>query len=633
MGLMTSFGVGVSGLNAAQSSLNATAHNITNADTKGYVRQQVLTVDKEYAKTATVRGMDQTGHGTIIDKIRQLRDRFLDAAYRKESGRQGFYQAQAEAVTEVENLFGELEGTTFQSSMEGLWKAVQELQKEPESKVARTALVETANTFIERCQSISTQLKSFRQDLNLKVKNTVDRINTIGKRINELNTLIRKEEAGEQEANDYRDERNKLLDELGGYVKMSYKEVRDGTILVTVEGTQFVTEFGINEIGLKTTDDGLNLHTPVWNFDTNDNGEPREVFNFSVPPTAAADTDIGSLKGLLLSRGTQGRYTDIPVQPKPEDYENGEEDEYYISAMRAFEEAKTNYNNRIAPSLLTNTEAQFDQLIHGLTTMINDVLAPNLTATWTDGGTPVWRNSEGKILEGDEIPPIDIDDLDEYKIEEKDALGKPTGRYKVSILDTKNAPVSSDSSKTPGNALFERKSRPRYKELDLEMDGKKVMLYNSEDYDPNNEDSKYSMYSMGELEVNKNIRENVSLIPLSYNTNTGDYSMDTAAKLNKIWDKKFAVLNPNTLTKNDIMEYYTSFTSDIANTGHTRKALAKSQDVTKTSVDNQRQQVLGVSSDEELTHMIKFQQAFNAASRYITVIDEMLEHVVTRLGS
>ncbi len=633
MGLMTSFGVGVSGLNAAQSSLNATAHNITNADTKGYVRQQVLTVDKEYAKTATVRGMDQTGHGTIIDKIRQLRDRFLDAAYRKESGRQGFYQAQAEAVTEVENLFGELEGTTFQSSMEGLWKAVQELQKEPESKVARTALVETANTFIERCQSISAQLKSFRQDLNLKVKNTVDRINTIGKRINELNTLIRKEEAGEQEANDYRDERNKLLDELGGYVKMSYKEVRDGTVLVTVEGTQFVTEFGINEIGLKTTDDGLNLHTPVWNFDTNDNGEPREVFNFSVPPTAAADTDIGSLKGLLLSRGTQGRYTDIPVQPKPEDYENGEEDEYYISAMRAFEEAKVNYNNRIAPSLLTNTEAQFDQLIHGLTTMINDVLAPNLTATWTDGGTPIWRNSEGKILEGDEIPPIDIDDLDEYKIEEKDALGKPTGRYKVSILDTKNAPVSSDSSKTPGNALFERKSRPRYKELDLEMDGKKVMLYNSEDYDPNNEDSKYSMYSMGELEVNKNIRENVSLIPLSYNTNTGDYSMDTAAKLNKIWDKKFAVLNPNTLTKNDIMEYYTSFTSEIANTGHTRKALAKSQDVTKTSVDNQRQQVLGVSSDEELTHMIKFQQAFNAASRYITVIDEMLEHVVTRLGS
>ena len=633
MGLMTSFGVGVSGLNTAQHSLNATAHNITNVDTKGYVRQQVLTVDKEYEKTATVKRMDQTGHGSIIEKIRQLRDRFLDGSYRRESGRQGFYQVQAEAVAEIENLFGELHGTTFQSAMEGLWKSVQELQKEPESVVARTSLVETANTFIERCHSIVSQLKSFRQDINLKIKNTVNRVNEIGKRIDELNVLIRKEEAGGYSANDYRDERNKLLDELGGYVKMDYKEVKDGTVLVTVEGTQFVTEFGINEIGLKTTDDEQNLHTPVWNFDTNENGEPREVFNFSTPPTAAADTDIGSLKGLLLSRGKQGRYTDIPVQPKPEDYAEGEEDSYYIEAMKAYEEAKINYNNRVAPSLLTNTEAQFDQLIHGLTTMINDVLSPNITATWTDTEGPVWRDSEGKVLEGDDIPDLDVNDLDEYKIEEKDALGRPTGRYKVSILDRKKAPVSSDSSKTPGYALFERKSMPRYKETDLEVNGKKVMVYNSENYDPANEGSKYSMYTMGEVEVNKKIRDNVSLIPLSYNTNTGDYSMDVAAKLNKVWDKKFAVLNPNTLTKNNLMDYYTAFTSDVANTGNTMKALAKSQDVTKQSVENQRQQVIGASSDEELTHMIKFQQAFNAASRYVTVIDEMLEHVITRLGS
>nr|WP_315102105.1 flagellar hook-associated protein FlgK [uncultured Catonella sp.] len=633
MGLMTSFGVGVSGINTAQQSLNATAHNVANVDTKGYVRQQVLTVDKEYERTATVRKLDQTGHGSIIDKIRQLRDRFLDGSYRKENGRQGFYQVQAEAVTEIENLFGELHGTTFQSSLEGLWKAVQELQKEPESKVARTSLVETANTFIERCQNIVKQLKSFRQDINLKIKNTVDRVNAIGKRIDELNAIIRKEEAGGHSANDYRDERNKLLDELGSYVKMDYKELKDGTVLVSIEGTQFVTEFGTNEIGLKTTEDGLNLHTPVWKFDTNDKGEPREVFNFDTPPSSASDTDIGSLKGLLLSRGQQGRYTDIPVKPKPEDYEDGEEDEYYKNAMKAYEEAKINYNNKIAPSLLTNTEAQFDQLIHGLTTMINNVLSPNLTATWTDGGTPVWRNSEGKILEGDEIPPIDVNDLDEYKVEERDAMGRPTGRYKVSILDRKNAPVSSDSSKVPGNALFERKGMPRYKETDLEVDGKKVMVYNRENYNPKDESSKYSLFSMGEIEVNKKVKDNVSLIPLSYNTNTGDYSMKVAEKLNKVWNKKFATLNPNTLTKNTLMEYYTSFTAGVANTGHTMKALAKSQEVTKTSVDNQRQQVIGVSSDEELTHMIKFQQAFNAASRYITVIDEMLEHVVSRLGN
>ena len=46
-----------------------------------------------------------------------------------------------------------------------------------------------------------------------------------------------------------------------------------------------------------------------------------------------------------------------------------------------------------------------------------------------------------------------------------------------------------------------------------------------------------------------------------------------------------------------------------------------------------REQIVGTSSDEELEFMIKFQNAYNAASRYINVVSEMLEHIVTTLGS
>lgn len=53
---------------------------------------------------------------------------------------------------------------------------------------------------------------------------------------------------------------------------------------------------------------------------------------------------------------------------------------------------------------------------------------------------------------------------------------------------------------------------------------------------------------------------------------------------------------------------------------------------TVASVDNQRQQVIGVSSDEELTYMIKYQNAYNAASRFINVVNEMIEHLLTQLG-
>ena len=59
---------------------------------------------------------------------------------------------------------------------------------------------------------------------------------------------------------------------------------------------------------------------------------------------------------------------------------------------------------------------------------------------------------------------------------------------------------------------------------------------------------------------------------------------------------------------------------------------ASSLEGTVAAVNNQRQQVIGVSSDEELTYMIKYQNAYNAASRFINVIDEMIEHLITKLG-
>lgn len=631
MGLMTSFGVGVSGLSAAQNALNTTAHNLTNTDTKGYVRQQVVMVDNTYKRQQTLAKMDQTGLGTMIEKIRQVRDRFLDASYRREFGRKEFYRSQAETIAELEDLYGELEGTTFQSTMNDLWSSIQELRKEPESVVARTALVETAVTFMERAESIVRQLKKFRQDLNVKIKNTIDRANEIGHQIFELNGKIRRFEADGQSANDFRDERNKLIDELGSFARISYKELSDGSVNLNLEGTQFVTEFGVNEMAARESKDGLQIYTPTWPYDTDETGKEREVFDLSNIAKAENDTDIGYLKGLLLARGKrQGRYTDIPKEPKLSDYDNDENNETYIKAMEAYQQARDVYERTIATSVMLNTEAQFDQLIHGVTTLMNDVLAPNLTATFEEGGEPVWRDSEGRILSEEEKPALDVADFEEHWVKERDALGRETGRFLFTVLDKKKAPVSMDSSKTPGNALFERKGVKRYTEV--KSGDETVYIYNREEFNPEDEETKYSLYSMGELMVNQDIRNNVSLIPLSYNTDTGDFSHVIAEKLGALWNKPFSTLNPKTLTKNTFMDYYAAFTSEVANTGQTLRAITKSQEVTTRSVDNQRQQVIGTNSDEELTHMIKFQQHFNAASRYITVIDEMLEHVVSALG-
>ena len=111
MSLMSSLYVGVSGLNASQSGLNTTGHNLSNVETQGFVRQQTLLQSSQYITIGqSYVSPLQTGLGVESAAVHQVRDVFLDKAYRTELGRQGFYDSQYETVTEIENLLGALEG-------------------------------------------------------------------------------------------------------------------------------------------------------------------------------------------------------------------------------------------------------------------------------------------------------------------------------------------------------------------------------------------------------------------------------------------------------------------------------------------------------------------------------------------
>ena len=146
---MTSMWTGVSGLRVSQTSLNTTAHNISNIDSKGYVRQQMLLTNGVYNNIgATHISTLQVGLGSDVQAIRQVRDVFLDKAYRLEVGRQEFYQVQADTATEIETILGEFGDTTFATSLADLWSAITDVAEEPDSIVKRSLLASTASSFI-----------------------------------------------------------------------------------------------------------------------------------------------------------------------------------------------------------------------------------------------------------------------------------------------------------------------------------------------------------------------------------------------------------------------------------------------------------------------------------------------------
>ncbi len=579
---MASFGslhIGVTGLNVSQASLNVTAHNLANVDTKGYVRQQAILTDFRYVKwgESHLTSM-QRGLGANFAEVKQVRDAFLDQAYRQEIGRQAFYESQNQAIAEIEGLFGELEGVQFQNSMREFWEALQELSREPDNIVARASFVQTSASFIERADNIYKQVNDYQINLNTKIIDQVDRVNEIAEEIKDLNIKIRHYESnGVERANDLRDQRNLLLDELGQIVSITYREDAAGVVTVNAEGVPFVTEDQIFRMGTKQISEASQMLKPIW-----EAHGYVDVFNMDRPPSSMHDTDIGSLKGLILARGhKQTNYTDIPVRER---YESDAQ----------YQEAVKEYNTYINPSVVMTVQAQFDQLIHGIVTLINDTLCPNkeVTQVLPDGST-----------------------------------------RKIMILDEDNAPVGMDSQKTVGEGLFSRKSMPRYTEEEIEIENEdgtidtiSALIYIEED--PTNN---YSLYTLGEIEVNPNILQNNSYLPLSKNDGSGAYDIEMAQRLLANWQKPFATLSPNTLTVNNVNDYYISFMSEIANRGQQINTISMNQASMVASIDNKRSEVAGVSSDEELTNLIKFQHSYNAAARYINVVSEMLEHIIMNL--
>ena len=262
-----SFYVGSSGLTNAQNALNVTANNLANVDTKGYVREQVRFADKTYItrNQAQVRvNMQQNGLGVSIGDVAHARDIFLDKAYRQESGRQGFYETCYEVSSYVEGLLQELDGEQFSQSISDLWKAVQELAKDPADSTNQNLVLQKAELLVSRSTTLYSDLKSYQSNLNQQINDKVNRINEIGDRIYQINLQIQRVEAGNVEtAMTLRDERDLLMDELSGMVDVDVKEDATGFLYVDIEGAQFIDDSKCYHMGV-LKDNGTGFYTPYW---------------------------------------------------------------------------------------------------------------------------------------------------------------------------------------------------------------------------------------------------------------------------------------------------------------------------------------------------------------------------------
>ena len=560
--------IGASGLQSAQNALNTTANNLANVNTKGYVRQQVVFSDRTYdpLKIGIDVNLQQSGLGVTIGDVVHARDIFLDKAYRLETGRNAFYEACYETTTYVEDLLQELDGEEFKTSVEDLWRSFQELAKTPADSVTQNLVLQKSELLLSRAQTLYDDLKEYQMNIDMQIREDIDRVNEIGQRIYELNMEIQRVESNRVEtAMTLRDERDRLIDELCTYANITTQEDQNGYMYVTMEGTDFVYESGYHAIEVHRAN-LTGFSTPYWSHLSDPSKDIyTKVFNLDVPIASEMNTDVGTIKAKMLMRGNDyGIYSDLLTA---EGYK-GVQDE-----------------------VVMETEAQVDLLIHEIVTAVNDAMCPNIDYTVQNDV----YDADGNLLF---------------------AAGS-----QIQILDEVNCARGVDGT-LPPQEVFVRQGKERY--TTYEIDGKTVYVFNPEDPKDGN-----SIYHLTNLEVNTNLKKVITMFPAYTENKAVDFGL--AERLVNIWEKQGMHINPSDQYPCTFQDFYDKMISKIGTDGSVYKSSTDTLYSTTASLENSRQQVMGVSSDEELAKLIKYQAAYNASSRYMTVISQMTELIVTGL--
>ena len=134
------------------------------------------------------------------------------------------------------------------------------------------------------------------------------------------------------------------------------------------------------------------------------------------------------------------------------------------------------------------------------------------------------------------------------------------------------------------------------------------------------------------MKINPDLLKTPSLLGNSFLTDQSEVDHAKADALVDAFNKPFSTLTPELATEYDYRDFYSALVGQIATEGSVYDSIVTAQQVAVHNLSDSRDQVMGVSSNEELTNMIKYQNAYNAASRYITACNDMLENLIQNLA-
>jgi flagellar hook-associated protein 1 FlgK len=571
------------GLSVAMTNLKLTGHNIANANTVGYTRQRLITSAIEPTEGRYLLSQvtaDKTGRGVAIVDTQQVRNLYLDNQYRDLNMDYNYSEYRTNALAYLEGLFNsELkEGQGITGSLESFYQSLKDFANNTTSEEYRTSVQQAAVSMTENFRVLYDEMIDLWDDQNYSIKTNADIINSTAEQIAKLNIAIAEYERSGYTANDLRDQRNLLLDKLSGYVNITYEnsDINKSMIDVKIGGVDLVAGVSFNKIEI----------TSASSYKAEIDAITKQIADINAEILAGTLTSLDGKEQIDALITDLTKYIDVELTANPE--YSDLYDVTFCGVALVYGSSNMGIEDAVEPNVVARSEYCRNNLtLDGVKlsiengTVISGELYSHMEMVISDGSGNTY---------GEGIP---------YYIDKLNELARLVAQTINDIHTTGYTYPTNEQGSITGVDFFN---------VPLDISG--------------NRD--YSRITAGNFRLSDSIFESVWNIAGSSDEITQDNTFSGNSKIaEKLRDsfsdgKYYGALN--------------SLVSTLAISLKTSKSVCDTKKSLLDSIETQRMSISGVSIDEETTNLIVYQQSYNACSRVINALDEMLDILIRDTG-
>jgi len=570
------YGIALSGLNAARAGLSTTSHNIANSNTVGFNRQQVI----QQSRPSTGSDIGFIGQGVDIASVQRVYSDFINSQEQKATSDAAFFQAKAQQIARVDAMIAD-DASGLSSALSIFFGAAQTLSTNPADLAARQNYLSSAETLSSRFNGLNTVMDELRSATNLKVRDTVEQLNNATSQIAALNNQIvtaLNQTSNGGPPNDLMDRRDKLILELSQQVQTTRVDMADGsTNLFLANGQSLVV--GTTQFPVQTQVDPQDPQNLLVGMTTRVNGQDRLL---------AFDSDSlgnGALAGFLSFR----------------------------------ENELTEYQNTI--SLLA---ARIGQAVNNIQTAGVDLDNNPANALFSFGSSGSFVDDISRV-----VPNINNSTANPTQITIRglDLSKLGPAEYEVQIVGSqpRYREVGSDGPFVPASLVTDPGGD--YYEI-RDPAGAPLLSFQLDNAAPQ-EGDRFVLMPVREAALNMRTaitRPSEVAASSAVNPSIGNNENILAVA---------ALQNARTLFQSNnsagvsISDGFNQLVSRVGNKTREFNLAAESRETVLNQVSDSRDALQGVNMDEEAANLIKFQQAYQASGRVISLSKELFDQILS----